>query len=46
MNEVKELSQTDHLLDQEWLELMIEAKQLGLSFEKVQQFLQNGNALK
>ena len=45
MNEVKELSQTD-LLDQEWIELMIEAKQLGLSFEEIQQFLQNGNALK
>ncbi|MCM3650438.1 DNA-binding anti-repressor SinI [Metabacillus litoralis] len=45
MNEVKELSQTD-LLDQDWIELMIEAKQLGLSFEGIQQFLQNGNALK
>lgn len=45
MIEVMEFSQTN-LLDQEWIELMIEAKQLGLSFEEVQQFLQNGNALK
>ncbi|MBZ5749715.1 anti-repressor SinI family protein [Metabacillus rhizolycopersici] len=45
MIEVTEFSQTN-LLDQEWIELMIEAKQLGLSFEEVQHFLQNGNALK
>lgn len=45
MIEVMEFSQTN-LLDQEWIELIIEAKQLGLSFEEIQQFLQNENALK
>jgi|JXWU01.1.fsa_nt_gb DNA-binding transcriptional regulator YhcF (GntR family) len=41
MNEVKEQFQTDKL-DQEWIELINEAKQLGLSFDEIQQFLHHG----
>ncbi|MGM0874235.1 MAG: anti-repressor SinI family protein [Bacillota bacterium] len=45
MSNVKEPFQTDYL-DQEWIELMKEAKQLGLSFEQIQQFLYHGKAMK
>jgi len=38
MNVVKEKLNIDQL-DLEWLELMKEAKQLGLSFNEIQEFL-------
>jgi DNA-binding transcriptional MerR regulator len=38
MSEVKEQFQIDQL-DHEWIELMREARQLGLSFDEIQQFL-------
>lgn len=39
MNVVKEKLNNDEL-DLEWIELMKEAKQLGLSFNEIQEFLQ------
>ncbi|WP_084822083.1 anti-repressor SinI family protein [Bacillus sp. SA1-12] len=41
MNEGKAKLQTEQL-DKEWIELMKEAKKLGLSFADIQQFLQHG----
>jgi DNA-binding transcriptional MerR regulator len=45
MINVKEHGQTDPL-DLEWLELIKEAKQIGLSFDEIQQFLQFCQAAK
>lgn len=39
---MNQFNQTDHLtLDQEWLELIQEARRLGLTIEEVQQFLKS-----
>lgn len=38
MNDVKEYVEIDQL-DLEWFELIKEAKQIGLSFDEIQQFL-------
>lgn len=45
MIKVKEHLQTDSL-DLEWLELIKEAKQIGLSSDEIQQFLQFCQAAK
>lgn len=42
MSKVKEAIQFNQL-DQEWIELMMEAKKLGLSFDEIKQFLHRGN---
>ncbi|MGM7721150.1 anti-repressor SinI family protein [Metabacillus sp. Hm71] len=41
MNEGKTKLHAEQL-DKEWIELMKEAKKLGLSFDEIQQFLQHG----
>ncbi|QNF26207.1 MULTISPECIES: anti-repressor SinI family protein [Metabacillus] len=41
MSKVKETIQFNQL-DQEWIELMMEAKKLGLSFDEIKQFLHHG----
>jgi DNA-binding transcriptional MerR regulator len=45
MNDVKEHVQIDQL-DLEWIELINEAKQIGLSFDEIQQFLHHFQAKK
>jgi|GEM_PF-6463126 len=41
MTEVKE-QYTKNQIDSEWVELIQEAKQIGLSFDQIQAFLQQG----
>ncbi|WP_226667472.1 anti-repressor SinI family protein [Metabacillus litoralis] len=43
MSDIQDQLQIEQL-DQEWLELIQEAKQLGLSFDDISQFLQHGTS--
>lgn len=41
MINVKEQVSNDQI-DEEWMDLIVEAKQLGLSFDEIQEFLHRG----